>query len=204
MTFLLLSNFMVLLFLKKYTCLDGFESEHQTHKNVIVEKKSSINPLKTMISFDEKITVFNLTGNLIPSETEKTIIKPCSDDIVKNYLKKETVQGGTLYECKKLSVFNTEYIVGQYILLPKSSHNSPVFGKIVKLLSCQSHAYFIFEETSNRYDVDTDLFFLNGENVLDIIPQYQLPCYYPLNSYEVGQDKNITISTRSYVLDHLT
>ena len=195
---------MGLLFLKKYTCLDGFESEHQTHKNVRIEKKSSINPLKTMISFDEKITIYNLTGNVISSGTEKTIIKPCSDDIVKNYLKKATVQGDTLYECKNLSVFNTEYKIGQYILLPKSSHNSPVFGKIVKLLSCQSHAYFIFEKTSNRYDVGTDLFFLNGENILDIIPQYQLPCYSPLNSYEVGQNKSITISTRTYVPEHLT
>ena len=156
-----------------------------------------------MASFDEKITVYNLTGNLIPSATEKTIIKPCSDDIVQDYLKKETVQGDTLYECKNVSVFNTEYRVGQYILLPNSSHHSPVFGKIKKLLSCESHAYFIFEKTSNRYDVDTDLFFLNGENILDIIPQYQLPSYYPLNSYELGQDKSITISTRSYVLDHL-
>ena len=190
--------------MKKYTCLDGYESGHQTHKNVRIQKKSSINVLQTMATFDEKITVYNLTGNLIPSETEKTIIKPCSDDIVKNYLKKATVQGDTLYECKNISVFNTEYRVGQYILLPKSSHYSPVFGKIMKLLSCESHAYFIFEKTSNRYDVDTDLFFLNGENILDIIPQYQLPCYYPLNSYEVGQDKSSTISTRSYVLDHLT
>ena len=83
MTFLLLSNFMVLLFLKKYTCLDGFESEHQTHKNVRIEKKSSINPLKTMISFDEKITIYNLTGNVISSGTEKTIIKYFPEFITK-------------------------------------------------------------------------------------------------------------------------
>ena len=102
-----------------------------------------------------------MSNQLLVSPIDKTIVKVCTDAVVKNYLKSCHVHGGVLYTCKKLSIFNTEYKINQFILLPESTNSSPSFGKIKSLLCDEKYGYLVYEKTTSYYCKKTDLFFIN-------------------------------------------
>ena len=67
-------------------------------------------------------------------DIDKKIQKLITEDkLVQDFLRSHKVPGEKLYQCSKLSVFNTEYKVGQFIILPGSKNISPKFGEIKKL-----------------------------------------------------------------------
>ena len=122
---------------------DLFESNHSHYKQIKRAKRSTVNVLYTMITNDEKKSVYHSTGQMIPSSISTNILGICSDQIVLNYLKKFKVPGDSLYHCSKLIIYGTEYKKGNYIVLPNSTNTQPYFGKISKLLCCKKFGYFI-------------------------------------------------------------
>ena len=136
------------------------------------------------------------------TEIDKTIRKIADDDITKEFMKRNKT-AGNLFECSRLSVWGTQYKIGQYVLLRNSKMEEPIFGKIVKLLCSQDQAYLMCQKTTNSYSPGTDLFFVNDENAFDVIPSCQLAAYHPLESYEVGEAHLPSLSLRHYVLQHL-
>ena len=179
------------------------ESKHQPLKNIRTKKRTSVNTKFTMISHDEQLSAYHATGQMLPSVVEKTILKVCSDKVVLDYQKMFKVPGNKLHLCSKLSVFSTDYYVGQYIVLPSSTNAAPKFGKIQKLLSCTKFAYFMYKKTQNVYCPKSDLYIITEDKDCDLVPQHKLPCYYPLNAYDVGQPIQTTISMKHYILEHL-
>ena len=107
-----------------------------------------------------------------------------------------------LYECSKLSVHGTEYQHGQFVVLPESSNTLPVFGKILKLLSCEQFGYFVIQNTSNKYCSKTDLYFVIENQQFTVVPCLQLPSYLPIEAYPHGAAKNMSLSLRNYILEH--
>ena len=77
---------------------------------------------------------------MFSSEIETKIKDVCNDKIATDYLKRHK-NIKAFYECSKLSIFNTEYKQGQYVLLPESTNEKPLFGKIFKLLCCEQGKY---------------------------------------------------------------
>ena len=190
--------------MKKYICSDLFESKHAPLKGIRKSKRTSKNLLFTLISHDERRSVYESTTDMVSCTTEKTIKAICQDEIAKNYLRNSSVPENVLYECSKISVYNTEYRKGQFIVLPSSTNEHLVFGKIRKLLVCKKdNAYFVYEKTTNSYDPISDLYIIHKQTELELIPQHQLACYYPLNAYGVGQPTKNTISMKTYVLEQL-
>ena len=82
----------------------------------------------------EARSVYNSTSEMFPTSIETKIMDIISDNSVKEYLKKTNVVGNTLFHCKKLKVYGTEYKVNQFVLLPNSTNETPSFGRI-KLFS---------------------------------------------------------------------
>ena len=136
------------------------------------------------------------------TEIDKTIRKIADDDITKEFVERNKISGN-LFECSKLSVWGTQYKIGQYVLLRNSTMEDPIFGKIVKLLCSLDQAYLMCQKTSNSYSPATDLFFVNDENLFEVIPSCQLAAYHPLESYLVSEADLTSISLRHYVLQHL-
>ena len=180
-----------------------FESKHNPLGEIKQKKRTTVNTLFTVVSHDEKTSAYNATGQMIPSDIDKKIVKVCSDKIVLDYQKKFTVPGKKLFLCSKLSVFSTDYAVGQYIVLP-STNAAPKFGKILKLLCCTKFAYFLYKKTDNKYCEKSDLYIISENKDCDLIPQHKLACFYPLNAYVVGQPKKTTISMKHYICENLT
>ena len=137
------------------------------------------------------------------TEIEKSIKEQCTDDIAKEYIKNFGVDGDILYECKTLFVYGTEYKHEQYVIIQGTTLESPVFGKISKLLCCKSQAYLIVQMTSNFYCKETDLFFLKDEKKFELIPTYHLAAFHPIESYLVSDAQQDSLSLRHYVLEHL-
>ena len=81
-----------------------------------------------------------------------------------------------------MSVYNTEYKRGQYVLLPNSTNEKPLFGKIFKLLCCEQgrYGYLYYQKTSNTYRPDTDLFIVTDCNQFGIIATDQLADYHTI------------------------
>ena len=161
-----------------------------------------VNVLHTLISNDERLSVYNATTEMIPSALEKNISKRCTDELVKDFVK-TLPSPKILHECSKLSVHNTEYKNGQFVILPESSNTLPVFGKILKLLSCEKFGYLYIQNTSNKYCPKTDLFYLTETQQFRIVPCMQLPCYHTLEAYPVGESKKLSLSLRNYILEHV-
>ena len=67
-----------------------------------------MNTLFTMISNDERISVFNLSGPMFPSIIETDVKGLCNDKIALDYATtlRETK---LLYECSKMSIYGTDY-----------------------------------------------------------------------------------------------
>ena len=62
-----------------------------------------MNVLHTLISNDERLSVYNATTEMIPSPLENNISKRCEDDLVKDFVK-TLPSPKILHECSKLSV----------------------------------------------------------------------------------------------------
>ena len=154
-----------------------------------------------MISHDERLSAYNASTDMISSPLEYSIIKRCSDGIVENFVKTLPTPK-ILYECSKLSVHGTEYQHGQFVVLPESSNTLPVFGKILKLLSCEQFGYFVIQNTSNKYCSKTDLYFVIENQQFTVVPCLQLPSYLPIEAYPLGAAKKMSLSLRNYILEH--
>ena len=157
-----------------------------------------------MITHSENRSVYNLSGQIVPFSIEKCVKNICDDQIVKDYIKNNEVAGEVIFECKKLTIFGTMYKKGHYIILPESTNEHYVFGLIVKLLSCEDYAYFLYKKCVPTYCPKTDLFFINEQQQklqkIDIILSHQLPDYRPLESYKVGQQQQVSLSMRNNIL----
>ena len=129
-------------------------------------------------------------------------IKGVSNDrIVKEYAKKNKV-AGDVFRCSRLTVFGTDYKSGEYVLLPDSTNNSPVFGKIANLFCSADQGYLKYQKTSNTYCMKLDIFYIKEEPGFDLIPVRQLADYHPLIAYTVTGDR-ISISLRRFILEHI-
>ena len=157
----------------------------------------------TLIKNHENLSVYFSTGEMLSSPVETNITKVSTDIVVEDYLESEKI-AGPLLECSKLSIFGTEYRVGHYIILPSSTNECFVFGRIVKLLCDEENAYFMYHESIPKYCPKTDLYFVDERpkkrRHYDIIMAHHLPDYRPLESYEVGESKQASISIRNYLL----
>ena len=154
------------------------------------------------MSQDERLSVYNSSGQMFKSTIEKNITKLCTDKFVTKYAKKIKIQE-IFYECSKLSVFGTEYKHGQYIILPDSTNASPLFGKIYKLLTCGKKCYLYYQLTSAIYCSKTDLFMITEEQKFDILPSFQLPDYHIIEPYAVGEGKKTSLSMRNNILENI-
>lgn len=176
--------------------------QHAQKKKTRQEKRTSVNPLFTIISQDERVSAYYAASEILPSDVEKTIIKVFSDYVVEEYVKELDIPI-VMYECSKLSVHGTQYKQGQFVLLPESSNKKPVFGKIWKTLSCDKYGYIYYQKTTNAYDQKMDLYMITEMPDFGIVPCIHLPSYHTLEAYKVGEGKEISISMRNYILEHL-
>ena len=154
----------------------------------------------------ESLSAYHHSGELLSSSIESDIIKVCDHPVVTNYTKSTQVAGGVMYECKKLSVFGTAYRPGHYLILPESTNEAFVFGKIVKLLVCEEYAYFLYERHIPTYCSKTDLWFVSKQKQpktnRGIILSHQLPDFRPLEAYKMGEKQQLSISIRNYILQN--
>ena len=79
-----------------------------------------------------------------------------------------------MYECSKIAVFGTNYKKGQYVILPGSRNAILLLGKIEKLLCCLNFGYVLYRKVRSEYCSNTDLFFVNDTDQLDILAIHQL------------------------------
>ena len=86
---------------------------------------------------------------MMPFGIDKKIRGIATDKTVSEYLKSNKVVGEKLYVCDNLSVYGTDYIRGQYVILPNSTNSSMMFGRIVKLLCDEEFAYIEYRKTSS-------------------------------------------------------
>ena len=179
---------------------DLFESIHSPYKNIRHAKRSSVNILYTLTSQHEYSSVYHSTGDMIPTPIEKTIVRVSEDNRVQKYMKNNKIVGGAIYECSKMSIFGTVYKAGQFVILP-STNDCLAFGKIIKLLSCEFNAYFLYKKTIAVYCSNTDLYMIHEHEDYDIIPSHHLADFRPLQGYLVGEEKKTSISLRNYILD---
>ena len=147
------------------------------------------------------MSAYNASGNLVPSVMENDILRVSSDLVVMDYMKKRNAPK-VMYECKKLSIHGTEYKPSQYVMLPESTNDTPVFGKIHKLLSCESFGYIMYQETTSTYCSKTDIFMVSENESFAVVPCMHLPSYHTLEGYEVGEGKNMSLSLRNYIPQH--
>ena len=182
---------------------DIFESKHSEEKEIRQAKRSSVNPLYTMISNDERKSVYNLSSGLISNRIEKTMKNNvCSEKIVQDYLK--TLKNvKNLYECSTCSFYGTEYKSGLFVLLPESTNALPAFAKIFKVYCCEDFCHLYYQKTSNSYCSLTDLFMIKDIDSFGVVRSDHLADYHVLHGYEVGEDNTISISLRCYIAEHL-
>ena len=130
------------------------------------------------------------------------VFKVCNDKFVQNYVKtlKNTK---VLYECSQCTVFGTEYRSGVYVLLPESTNNLPVFGKICKVLCSEDSCHLYYKETKNTYLSEVDLFIIKEKKTFGIVQTDHLADYHVLNGYKVGESQQISISLRNFHLEHI-
>jgi hypothetical protein len=88
---------------------------------------------------------------------------------------------------------------GQLIVLPVSQSNLIEFGKITEILACKKYAYFIYQKMTTTHCTLTDLYFVEEQENYEFIPSHQLGCFRPLESYEVGQSKRMSVSLRNNI-----
>ena len=151
---------------------------------------------------DERLNVYNLTNNLLGKKMEKNIKGVFSDAAIEQYEKTAKVFG-KMYECSKLVIHGTEYFKDQFVLLPDSTNSDPNFGRLEKLLCDEKFGYFLYKETKNYYCHDTDLFMIKLKKEKSIIRAEHIASYLPLDSYEVGGKKAVSISLRHNILEHV-
>ena len=174
---------------------------HSPYKQIRKAKRSSINVPYTLSTNNERLFVYNSSNGLLTEPLVKKILKKCVDDNVQEYRENNRNDGGFLYECASLSFYNTEYKPGQFVILPNSSNISPKFGEIKKLLCSSKYGYLVYKKTTNVYCSSTDLFMVNVTSHEAIIPVHHLGEFHPLEGYEVGQSKKISISLRNHILE---
>ena len=76
-------------------------------KDIRRDKKTSVNVPFTLISHDERTTVYNLSNKMFPRKLEKKVHGVCHAKLAKEYAKNLGTE--ILYECSKMSNYNTEY-----------------------------------------------------------------------------------------------
>ena len=114
---------------------------------------------------------------MMPFGIDKKIRGIATDKTVSEYLKSNKVVGEKLYVCDNLSVYGTDYIRGQYVILPNSTNSSMMFGRIVKLLCDEEFAYIEYRKTSSYYDERTDLHIVTDSEVMGISATNHLADY---------------------------
>ena len=188
--------------IENYAFKDLFESKHSILKPIRKLKRTSVNPLKTTIEGDERVAVYNLSNSLLKSPVQKNIKKVFTNKVVEDYVK--TLKSKiVLYECRNCSVYGTEYKRGNYVLLPQSSNEQPVFAKITKVLCCEKFCHLYYKDTTNEYCSKSDLFMIKEKNTFGIIKTDHLADYHVLHGYKVGEAQLVSISLRNFFLEHL-
>ena len=165
--------------------------------------RNSKNVQYSLMQQNERLCVYHSTNGLIPNEIEKNIKKTCNNEIVTEFLKTAKVHGGIFYECSMLVIHGTQYHKGQFVILPGSTNSHPIFGRIVKLLCDSKFGYFMYEETSNVYCPDMDFFMIKIEKVKDVVKAKHISSHLPLEAYEVGEKKIVSLSLRHNILEHV-
>ena len=89
---------------------------------------------------------------------------------------------------------------GHFVILP-SRNDSLKFAKILKLLCCETYAYFLYKKTISTFCSKTDLHMITEYEDFDIIASNHLEDFRPLHGYLVGEHKKMSVSLRNYVLD---
>ena len=74
--------------IENYAFKDLFESKHSILKPIRKQKRTSVNPLKTIIEGDERATVYNLSNSLLKSPVQKNVKKVFTNKVVEDYVKK--------------------------------------------------------------------------------------------------------------------
>ena len=152
---------------------------------------------------DERLSAYQATSEMVPNAIERTIKNVCTNQIVTDYMKSLKTRDKVLYECSNVKIYGTSYRKGQYVLLPGSTNSLPKFGKIAKLLSSEECGYFMYRKTSNTYDPNFDVYIIEEQQEFEVIAAHHLACFHPLESYEIGFEKKISISLRSQILEHI-
>ena len=181
---------------------DMFESKHSPYKQIKTAKRTTVNLLFTLINQDERRSAYYASGQILSPSIEKNILKVCNHKVAQEYLRKVNVTGGILYQCSQISVHGTQYKVGKYVILPQSTNSHPLFGKISMLLCCEEFCYLMCQRTSASYCSDTDLYIVKELQDFDIFPAHHLADFHPLEGYEVGEGKEISLSMRNYILEN--
>lgn len=152
---------------------------------------------------DERVSAYQATSEMIPTAIERTIKKVCNNQIITDYMKSLKTRDKVLYECSNVKIYGTSYRKGQFVLLPGSTNSLPKFGKITKLLSSEECGYFMYRKTRNSYDHNFDVYIIEEQQEFEVIAAHHLACFHPLESYEIGFEKKISISLRSQILEHI-
>jgi hypothetical protein len=139
-----------------------------------------VNPLKTMAVQQEHVAVYNSTNELLKPPKKMKVVEVCDDELVENYVKNSNNVENVLYLCSNLTIFGTEYKVGEFVILPNSTNISPSFGKIKKLLCSQKNGYLMYQKTISVYCEKSDLFMISELSEDEIIPVEHLADYHPL------------------------
>ena len=136
---------------------------------------------------------------MILSSIERKIVGISENDIVREYIRTHKDVKGAIYTCSTLAVFGTNYSKKQVVILPESDNNLMAFGLIEELLSCDKHAYLLYNKLISVYCPKSDLYFVNESEDFDFIPIHQLGCFRPLETYELGKNNRVAVSLRSFV-----
>ena len=57
---------------------------------------------------DERTSVYNASGQIVPNAIEKTIVKICNDPIAEEYIRNSNISGSLLYECSNILFYGTQ------------------------------------------------------------------------------------------------
>ena len=74
------------LIIDNWLCTTFLISKHSPYKEIRQTKRTSVNVLYTLITNDERASLYNASGQIIPNVVEKTIVRICIDDIAKEYI----------------------------------------------------------------------------------------------------------------------
>ena len=94
--------------LKVICIIFSYLNQHKPIKEEKEAARTTVNLLKTLITHDERVSVYNFSDKMFPNVLEKKIKGICRNKLAIEYVKThESID--MLYECSKISIYNTEY-----------------------------------------------------------------------------------------------